>query len=115
MMLGDLYLSKHNLDSAKYYFNLAYKGNPKNPNFSIKLGDIELYEGRFENSLSHYKEALTLSNSDHIKLKIVIAVDHLKGSDEALAVVKSFSGFEQSQQLQNLYLSLSLKSEKERY
>ncbi len=60
MQLGKTYQSMGQLDSARYYFNLAHKTEPNNPIYIYELAVLEQSTGNKNTAANYYQQSLRL-------------------------------------------------------
>ncbi len=109
MLLADTYLARYEFKTAEYYYFLALKSDIKNPQFSIKLGDLYLIINEYNKSINNYKAALALDDNDWVRSKLINVIDEFRGTKAAIEYVESGLQVNTSILMQNKLTSLKLK------
>lgn len=110
MLLADTYFQRYDFESAEYFLKLAYRGNPNNPQFSIKLGDLNFLLKKYDIAIDNYKLALNIKDNDGLKCKIIDAIRLQKGNDEALKQLNGYMNQGESKALSDKQLEILLEA-----
>lgn len=110
MMLAQVYINTFDFSAAEYYLKLAYKGNPKNPSFSIALGDIYFFKDRLEESIHWYRKSIEIEKSQFGIIKLSKAIEKLTGPNSAIDLIKAESEGMDGVDLRRRIISLMLSA-----
>ncbi|MNK22825.1 Beta-barrel assembly-enhancing protease [compost metagenome] len=92
LFLGRVYTWNDNLDSARFQFNQVIAKEPKNIEAYSAIFDTEYWNDNYSRALDHANQGLLYDpNSSELLIKKAKALNALKDNRQALAVLKSFT------------------------
>lgn len=92
LFLGRVYTWNDDLDSARYQFNQVISKEPKNIEAYSAIFDVEYWNDNYARALDHANQGLLYDpNSSELLIKKAKALNELKDSRQALAILKSYS------------------------
>jgi len=92
LFLGRVYTWNDDLDSARYQFNQVISKEPKNIEAYSAIFDVEYWNDNYARALDHANQGLLYDpNSSELLIKKAKALNALKDSRQALAILKSYS------------------------
>ena len=92
LFLGRVYTWNDDLDSARYQFNQVISKEPKNIEAYSAIFDVEYWNDNYARALDHANQGLLYDpNSPELLIKKAKALNALKDSRQALAMLKSYS------------------------
>lgn len=92
LFLGRVYTWNDNLDSARYQFNQVLAKDPKNIEAYSAIFDLEYWHSNYWRALDHANAGLFYApNSAELNIKKARALNALKESRKALALLKTYN------------------------
>lgn len=92
LFLGRVYTWNDNLDSARYQFNQVLSKEPTNIEAYSAIFDVEYWNENYRRALDHANQGLLYDpNSSELLIKKAKALNALKDSRQALAVLRSYN------------------------
>ena len=92
LFLGRVYTWNDNLDSARYQFNQVLSKEPNNIEAYSAIFDVEYWNENYRRALDHANQGLLYDpNSSELLIKKAKALNALKDSRQALAVLRSYN------------------------
>ncbi|MDQ8005807.1 MAG: YaiO family outer membrane beta-barrel protein [Pedobacter sp.] len=92
LFLGRVYTWNDNLDSARYQFNQVLSKEPTNIEAYSAIFDVEYWNENYRRALDHANQGLLYDpNSSELLIKKAKALNAMKDSRQALAVLRSYN------------------------
>lgn len=92
LFLGRVYTWNDNLDSARYQFNQVLSKEPTNIEAYSAIFDVEYWNENYRRALDHANQGLLYDpNSSELLIKKAKALNALKDTRQALAVLRSYN------------------------
>jgi len=104
LFLGRVYTWNDNLDSARYQFNQVIAKEPQNTEAYSAIFDVEYWNNNYARALDHANQGLLYEpNSSELLIKKAKALNAMKDSRQALALLKSYSKKNSSDTVKSYY------------
>mgnify|MGYP003575095012 CR=1 FL=1 len=104
LFLGRVYTWNDNLDSARYEFNQVIAKEPQNTEAYSAIFDVEYWNNNYARALDHANQGLLYEpNSSELLIKKAKALNAMKDSRQALALLKSYSKKNSSDTVKSYY------------